>query len=372
MLVVINELSRLDPALKVHFVCDRAFERQSRGLMQHARVPVQVSTIPAGKLRRYHGESVWQRLSDIKTIGYNFRDIFKITGGFFMSVWLLLRERPDVVFTKGGFVTLPLGLAAKLTGVPLVIHDSDTRPGLTNAVLGRFADAIATGSPLENYRYDPAKSRYVGVPIDPAFQPLSPQQQRAAKAAIGVIDLEAPLVVVTGGGLGAKSINEAMVEAGEQLIRQGIHVYHITGKHHYETIRRQLPEHPHYQVVPFVYKDMATVLGAGDVVISRGSATFLQELAGLAKPTIIVPAAHLGDQVKNAAVYAAAEAAIVLSDSEIARPGVLAAAIDRILNDADLRDRLSQKLHRFARPQAARDVATMIEAAGPTQQTRSR
>lgn len=328
--------------------------------MKHAQVSVAVTTIPAGKLRRYHGESIWQRLVDVRTIGLNIRDGFKIIGGFGKSIWVLWRFRPDVVFAKGGFVCLPLGLAARLLRVPIVIHDSDTRPGLTNTVLARFADRIATGSPLENYRYDRSRSTYTGVPIDAAFRPLSSDQQRAAKAAIGVIDLTAPLIVVTGGGLGARSINEAMVRAGEALVRAGVHIYHITGKKHYDDLKDRVPDHPHYTVVSFVYNDMPLVLGAADVVVARGSATFLQELAGLAKPVIAVPASQLGDQVKNAAVYREAEAAIVVTDHDITETDALKETIMALIKDASLREKLSRNLHRFAKPRAAVTLAEMI------------
>ncbi len=328
--------------------------------MKHAKVPVEVSTIYAGKLRRYHGETWWQRLRDIRTIAYNIRDIALIGLGFVQSAWMLLTKRPDVVFAKGGYVCLPLGLAAALLRIPIVIHDSDTRPGLTNCVLARFAARIGTGSPLENYSYDKSKTSYVGVPISEQFRPFSDEAKQAARHNLGMIDVLAPLVVVTGGGLGARSINQAMVRSAPDLIKAGLHVYHVTGKKHFESIKSQLPDHPHYIAVPFVYRDMHAVLGAADVVVSRGSATFLQELAGLAQPTIIVPAAHLGDQVKNAAVYEAAEAAIVATDHEIADGDTLGQMIMSLINSPAQRSKLSQKLHQFARPSAARDMALII------------
>lgn len=360
VLAVINELAQQEADLEVRFVCDKAFESQSRGLMAHALVPVSVSTVMAGKLRRYHGESLSQRLLDFSTIMLNLRDIFYIIGGFFQSLWLVARYRPDVVFAKGGYVCLPVGLAARLLGRKLVIHDSDTRAGLTNKLLARFADAIATGSPLDNYNYPKHKSTFTGVPIDKAFHPFSEAEKRQAKHSIGVVDLNRPLVVVTGGGLGAKSINEAMVKAGRRLIDHGAQIYHIAGKKHYQTVDQHAPEHPHYQVVPFVYKDMANVLGAADVVVARASATFIQELAGLEKPVIIVPAAHLGDQVKNARVYKEADAAVILSDSQISQTDILGTEIIRLIDSPEERKRLASKLHEFAKPQAARQLAEII------------
>ena len=358
-LAVINELANIDPSLEALFVCDRAFSEQSRGLMQHASVPVRVLTIPSGKLRRYHGVPIWRQLLDLPTVARNIIDLGKIVGGLFASWWLLVRERPDVVFAKGGFVCLPMGYAARALGIPLVIHDSDARPGLTNTLLARFATAIATGTPLENYQYDTKKTRYVGVPISPDFRPVATQLQVAYKQEIGVDDTR-PLVVVTGGGLGAASINQAITAGYQKLLMHGATVYHVCGKKHYDKLRGTVGSPEGYYLVPFVYKDMYKVLAAADVVVSRASATFTQEVAALRKPAILIPAHMLNDQVKNAAVYEKAQAARVLSDDDIKQPSRLADEILMLLNDPVLAEGLAERLHAFARPDAAHDTAEMI------------
>lgn len=342
------------------FVCDKAFESQSRGLMKHAEVPVTVRTIMAGKLRRYHGVPIYRQLLDFKTVFHNVVDIFKIVVGFFQSLWLLGRFRPEIVFAKGGFVCLPMGIAAKLRGIPIVIHDSDTRPGLTNRVLAKYATRIATGSPLENYPYDKTISSYVGVPINPDFHPFSDEEQKAAKLSIGVVDARHPLLVVTGGGLGSKAINDAIVEIAPDLVEKKIEIYHITGKKHAAKVEKAAINHPLYHIVPFVYKDMASVLGAADVVISRGSATFLQELAALKKATIVIPAKHLSDQVKNATVYRDAEAVMTLTDDELKRPKILYEAVMELIDNPAAIHVMSDRLYSFARPDAALDTARLI------------
>lgn len=345
------------------FVCDKAFETQSRGLMVHAKASVDVRVIRAGKFRRYHNTSVLKQLLDIPTVAWNVRDGGRILAGFAESLRLLRQFKPDVVFAKGGYVCLPVGYAAKLLGIPVVIHDSDTRPGLTNKVLARFAAAIATGSPVENYSYDPKITRYTGVPIDERFKPFSRQEQRAAKHDIGVVDVEKPLLVVTGGGLGATSINTGVVRAASQLIDNGMSIYHVTGKKHFEQVREIAPSQAAYQIVEFVYKDMVQVLGAADIVVSRGSATFLQELAALAKPTIIVPAHHLGDQNKNASVYREARAARVITDQQVVDSTTLITTISELLGVPSETEAMVQRFHAFAKPDAARRVALMIREA---------
>jgi UDP-N-acetylglucosamine--N-acetylmuramyl-(pentapeptide) pyrophosphoryl-undecaprenol N-acetylglucosamine transferase len=345
----------------VTFVCDKGFLEQSRGIMAHATVPVVVKTITAGKLRRYAHMSRLRQLLTPSIVGKNIIDSFKIGIGFVQSVALLRREKPDVIFAKGGFVCLPLGAAAHMLRVPLVIHDSDTRAGLTNRVLARWASSIATGFPVEYYPYNPQITQYVGVPIDQNFVLTSKSEQARAKEMLG-FHRETPLIVVTGGGLGAKSINDAMASIHSSIMAQGWNVYHITGKSHYEAVRREIDESMSYTLAPFVYKDMHVILGAADVVVARGSATFIQELAGLGKAAILIPARHLGDQLKNAVMYEKAGAAVTLRDDEVqANPSVLFNHLSTLLNDKKRRAELAAALHSFARPDAARDVAQMIE-----------
>ena len=341
-------------------MCDKAFEVQARGVMeQHTSVPVTVRTIMAGKFRRYRHLTMLRQLFMPRIVFANLGDVFKVVGGFVQSVLLLRRFRPDVVFAKGGYVCLPVGMAARLLRIPLVIHDSDARPGLTNRILSRWASAIGTGSPLENYPYPADISRYVGVPIGAEFVPFDEAKQRAAKRKLG-FDEQLPLVVVTGGGLGAVSINIATLQAAPRLLAENIGIYHVTGRKHFEEVDMLAIKDARYQIVPFVYEGMAEALGAADVVISRASATFTQELAGLAKPAILVPAHALHDQHKNAEVYQAADAALVLTDGELKEPNALYEAIVELLHDTEHQKRLATNLHRFARPHAAHDVAAMI------------
>lgn len=329
--------------------------------MKQAVVDVDVRIIMAGKYRRYHDDSWLHKLLDLKTNLYNLRDIFFILIGILQALWLVWRFSPDVIFAKGGYVCIPVGVAAKLLGVPLVIHDSDTRPGLTNKLLSRWASAIATGAPLKYYNYPAKISAYTGVPIDSAFHPVSDQQKIDYKRKLGIDD-DQPLIVITGGGLGAQAINQATVRVGDRLVKQGYGLYHITGRSHYQSVRDAMVRHPNYQAVEFVYEDMISVLGAADLVVSRASATFLQELAGLAKPVVAIPAKSLGDQQQNAKVFAEADSVVVLEDDEIARGDKYFDTIDQLMKDEKRRRMMADNLHKFAKPEAAQQVASMIVA----------
>jgi len=347
----------------VTFVCDVAFEEQSRGLMAHAAVPVAVRTISAGKFRRYSHLTFWQHFTVPSVVWGNLRDLSRIIAGFFESFGLLIAHRPDVVFAKGGYVCLPLGIAAWLLRVPLVIHDSDTRPGLTNRILSRFAKVIATGSPLDNYPYDSRKSHYTGVPIAEGFRPVSDDEQSKLKKKLG-FNANEKLIVATGGGLGAAWINQGMVRVAPQLAKAHISIYDIAGKKNYDMVADVESEYSNFKAVPFVFENMHEVLGAADVVVARGSATFMQELAGLRKAVVMIPARSLGDQLKNAKVYKAADAAEIVDDSEtLGENDSFADLLLRLCSDAERREVLARNLYRFARPNAAQDLAKLIISA---------
>ena len=295
----------------------------------------------------------------------NLRDGILAGVGAIQSLVKLLIWRPDVVFTKGGFVCLPVGLAARVLNIPLVIHDSDAHPGLTNRILSRWATAIATGAPLEYYSYNPAIARYVGIPISSDFKPFTPDEQIAAKRSLG-FNPATPLVVVTGGGLGAQRVNDATVAALPELLPY-TSVSLVSGAGQYDQLLKVTPKNDdRFQLHAFISNGMATLLGAADVVVTRAGATTILELAALAKPTILIPNGFLtgGHQLKNAAVYAEAGAVeLVVEDTMMATSSHLPHAIINLLNDTDRRSDMASRFHEFSRPNAARDMADMIEHA---------
>ena len=351
---------------------DVKFGDSAEAIMKHSGLDVAVRRIRAGKFRRYHRVSVMRQLADLPTNVKNIGDFFMTFVGFVQSLWLLMRFKPDVVFTKGGFVCVPLGLAAKVLNIPLVIHDSDAHPGLANRILSRWATTIATGSPVEHYPYPKDKTHYVGIPVDPSFKPVTDAQRREYKAQLGFHDISKPLIVVTGGGLGARTINSAVTSIAPQLTERAA-IYHITGTVRHHEVMAHAPELIDYQIVPFVSTGMVPVLGAADIVVSRVGATTMQELAALAMPVIMVPNPYLtgGHQLKNARVYEEADAAVTVDEEELEKnPLLLRRAIEELLDDDTHRKHLGKALHAFARPDAALDMATLIvEAVRPTAAT---
>ena len=331
--------------------------------MGHYDETLMVETIWSGKLRRYHNMSIGRQLMHPFSIVWpNLRDMVLVIIGIFQSIIKLILWRPDVIFTKGGFVCLPIGIAAKLLKIPLVIHDSDAHPGLTNRILAKWATTIATGAPLKYYSYPKQISHYVGIPIETSLKPPTDQQQAQLKQKL-VGDSARPLVVITGGGLGAKRVNNATAACLDRL-RQTATVVLISGMAQYDELRQKLgTDDETFQLHGFISRNMTEYLAAADIVVTRAGMTTILELAALARPTILIPNGFLtgGHQLKNAAVYADADAVEVLDEHQIdATPQVLGDAVEALLHDSDRRRHLAERLAEFARPEAASLVAGMI------------
>jgi UDP-N-acetylglucosamine--N-acetylmuramyl-(pentapeptide) pyrophosphoryl-undecaprenol N-acetylglucosamine transferase len=328
--------------------------------MNGASMKVHVRVITAGKLRRYANFRPIDYLWSPSLLLKNLFDGFKVIVGIVQSLWLLIRFRPDIVFAKGGFVCLPVGWAARLLRVPIVIHDSDARPGLTNKFLASFAAAIATGYPLENYPYDAAKSVYTGVPTKQGFEPVSTQEKVRLKATLGLLP-DSQLIVAVGGGLGSRIINEALIGAVDSLVASNAQAVLIAGIKHYEAAQTAAEALGGTLDIRSFAKpaEMQLLLAAADIVVTRASATFLQELAGLEKPIIAIPARQLGDQHKNAELYRVAGAAVVLTDDQL-EEGLLGPTISELVSDPARQEAMADRLGQFAKPEAAQKVAELI------------
>lgn len=363
VVAVLRELKHRDQNVEIRFWCDRKFAPQAKSIMNHFDDTIPVQPIFSGKLRRYHALSLWRQLLRPVTIVFpNLRDMFFVFCGFVQSFFKLLVWRPDVVFTKGGYVCLPVGFAAKLLRIPLVIHDSDAHPGLTNRVLSRWATAIATGAPLDYYPYPKNISRYVGIPISDQFVPMDDTLRRRIKKELG-FDEKRPLIVITGGGLGAQRLNNVAASALPELLSMSS-IMLISGAGQYDELRATTPQDDaRYQLHDFISEGMASILGAADIVVTRAGATTILELAALEKPTVLVPNAYLtaGHQLKNAAVYAEKDAVVVLDEKLLESDSdLLVSTLTELLINPAKRQKMSRALHSFAKPQAAHDMADMI------------
>ena len=328
----------------------------------------EVYLIQAGKFRRYHGEGLKQLL-DLKTGYKNVRDVGKVTIGAAQAYSLLGKIRPDVVFTPGGFVGVPVGLAASRRKIPFVTHDLDALPGLANRINARWASIHAVGMPPELYPYPAHKTRFVGVPTSREFQPVTQKLQQSYREKIGLGTYEKMLFVV-GGGLGAQRINTAVLAIAHRLLaaEPGVCVVHGAGKANQADVQaayeRVLDSDMLKRVQVMGYIDsLYRYSGAADVIITRAGATNMAEFTIQKKACIVIPSPFLagGHQLKNVEPFVKADAIVVVDEAKLpAQPEILLAAVQDLLDNANLRQELGERLGLFAAPDAAGSLAKLV------------
>ena len=332
--------------------------------------------IPAGKLHRY---SNWKFKDYFTHFDITLKDLIfgNICGflgflaGLITAFFRLLRKRtrPNVIFLKGGFVCLPVGLMAKLFKIPYIIHESDTVAGLANRILMKHAKKVAFGSPLSDETLEKHKNYvWTGIPVGPEFKPVSPTNQLSLKKAFS-FNSDKPLVVITGGSQGAENLNEATRAILPELLKF-TSVALIAGRKHYENMV-DLKKYENWDKASLESNfrmwefntTMNELMGAADVVVSRAGATTIAELAGLKKPIILVPFERLpGDhQTKNAERLKELGAASVIGDMKmVEKPTLLLDEIRHLVKSPRLRADMADKLATEARSDAARCLADLI------------
>ncbi len=293
----------------------------------------------------------------------NFIDYFKTGWGIIRSVLRIFFLYPDVVFGKGGYGSFPSLFAARLLGIPVVIHESDALPGRVNAWAGKFAQKIAVS--FEDAAKHFPKDRVVltGNPIrKAALIPLSEGAYEFLKLERGV-----PVILIVGGSQGAITLNETVLAALPQLL-QKYQIVHQTGKANIDEVVARAsvilgdsPLRDRYK--PFGYlNDLALRMSAGvaSLVISRAGSTIF-EIAAWGLPSILVPipepASH--DQMKNAFAYARAGAATVIEQNNLTAH-ILASETSRILDNPELAQTMGAAAKRFARDDAAKKIADIL------------
>ncbi len=384
---VVREVLAEKPRTRVEFWTDRKYYKnvvkitteigigwgKEEGISRKKVPYVRVRKLLAGKFRRYAGWKLrdwfenWQIvLKDL--IWGNFVGFWGFLGGLVQSFWRLLwpGRRPDVIFLKGGFVGLPVGLVARCLRIPYVIHESDMVPGLANRLLIKHARVVTTG--WADLKANNANIVHVGIPVAPEFKEVTPARQKALKKIFG-FDPERPLVVVTGGSQGAQNINLAMREILPEVLKVAS-VGLVAGRKHYEDMvdlkqyeqwdRAKLQSN--FRMWEF-NTAMDELLGAADVVVSRAGATTIAELASLKKAVILVPFERLpgGHQLKNAEKLAGVGAVVIVLDEKMQQqPGILLEEIRHLIRSPKQRENLSEKLHAEAKNDTAEKLAEIL------------
>jgi len=389
-IAVVREILAKKPRARIEFWTDWKYYKNVVKITTLGEaggdLPIRVRRVLSGKFRRYAGWSLGDYFRNFQiTIGdLVIKNLVGFVGfllGLGQSLVRLIPrgKRPDVIFLKGGFVGLPVGLVARLLRIPYVIHESDATPGLANRVLMRKAAKVAMGVPFETE--DAAGQgisgrenwEWVGIPIGEEFRKTSDLKRRSLKKNFGFSET-APLVVITGGSQGAEHLNTATTEILPELLKLAS-VGLVAGRKHYENMTEIREKYEIWEEAKLksnfrmweFNSNMNELLGAADVVVSRAGATTIAELAATARAAILVPFERLpgAHQVKNAERLKKAGAAKMLIDGEMTRrPTKLLEMIKELIKHPAEREKLATKLHEEAKYDSARRLAEIIIEVG--------
>lgn len=319
----------------------------------------------AGKFRRYHGVRWWQKLLDVPTLLYNVRDLLFVCIGLVQAWFLLGRIKPSVVFLKGGYVGVPVGLAASFRKIPIVTHDSDAIPGLANRIAGRTANVHAVAVSADVYDYPKEKIEEVGVLVEQAYTFVTPKLMQTYRQQLS-LPRDGLVLLVTGGSSGAVAINEVVAECADELLHElnDLVIVHQVGKGKsgiYEGFH-----HQRLHVYEFL-NPMPAYMGAADLVVTRGSANTIAELAVQGKAAVVIPSPYLanGHQLKNAEMLVEQGSAVVLQESMLYDPqhGFKSTVLDLLKSKQKRRD-MADVLHSHAPNDAATRVAELLYELG--------
>ncbi len=272
------------------------------------RKDVTYHIISSGKLRRYFS---WK----------NFTDPFRVMRGLFQARRVMREVKPAAVFSKGGFVSVPVVIAAHGKHIPVVTHESDYTPGLANKINAKFADKICVTFE-DTLAHVGAKGVHTGTPIRPELY----QGDKERGLAFLGFDDKKPVLLIMGGSLGASVVNDAVRAALPKLLIS-YDIVHLCGKGKVEERLNQ----PGYRQFEYVNEELPDVLAATDVVVSRAGANAVFEFLALSKPALLIPlprSASRGDQILNAGYFARKGFAMVLEQESLTPETLLDAVND--------------------------------------------
>ena len=239
----------------------------------------------------------------------------------------------DIVFGVGGYVAAPAYAAARRAGIPLVIHEANARPGLSNAWAAGFATRVATAVQGTRLRH----STWVGMPLRPEIAALNVHDGRGAAYGRWGFQPGVPVLLVTGGSLGARRINQAVAKVAPQVLAAGWQILHITGERDRALVASGSAGH----VVLDYCDNMADALAAASLVVSRAGSSTLAEITALGIPSVLVPyASGNGEQALNAAPVVEVGGAALIRDAQLT-PETLWGALEPLLSDEDARTAMS-------------------------------
>ena len=307
-------------------------------LVENAGLPY--TGISTGKLRRYF---------DLK----NFTDPFRVIKGYGEARKSLKRDRPDVIFSKGGFVSVPVIFAAKGLKIPVVIHESDMTPGLANKLSIPSAAKVCCNFP-ETVSYLPeGKAQVTGCPIREELMTGS----RAKGLAFTGLSGEKPVLMIIGGSLGSVAVNTAVRKVLPEFLRE-FEVVHLCGRGNLDESLKGTPGYVQYEYISTRLKDLFAL---ADVVISRAGANAICELLALRKPNLLIPlpaSASRGDQLLNAASFEKQGYSVVLEEEKITDEKLVAAVRELYQN----REKYREAMGKSAQGNAVETIVGILDS----------
>lgn len=344
---VVKERTIIEPEL--YFFAPNVFDE--RALFEHG-----ITFVPttAGKLRRYFSL-------------LNVIDVFKTAIGIVQTAWKLYKVYPDVVFSKGGYGSIPTVLAARFLKIPLIIHDSDAVPGRSTLMAAKQAEKIAIA--FEGAaEYFPEKTRdKIALTGNPVRQEIATPAKEGAHEFLE-LENNVPVILILGGSQGSEKINETILSALPELVAK-YQVIHQTGQANFagvsETAKIILEKNERrYRYKPFEFLSpiaLKMAAGAADIIVSRAGSGGISEIALWGRASIIIPLAGSAQdhQRLNAFAYAHAGACTVIEEKNFA-PHLLVSEIDRLFTNPKARTDMAEAAKRFGKPNAARTLAETI------------
>lgn len=326
---------------------------------------VRIKMLTTGKLRR--------RLS-IANLG----DFFKTIGGLFQAMYYVYTFMPDLVFSKGGYGSFPVAFWSILFFIPLYIHESDSVPGLVNRLTKIFAKQIFISFKCSQKYFPASKTVLVGNPIRQDL--LLPEKQKDDTKKLLKLDPDKKVVTIIGGSQGSQHINSLILDTLPELMPQ-MELIHQTGTNNFAEIQREAKivfdnavKNPdfqkYYHPVAFfqetekpTIQSLADVLLVSDLIIARAGSGSIFEVAARGRAAILIPLpwAAGGHQAKNAYEYSEAGAAIVVEEGNL-KPHIFSNLILDLIKDDKKRNKMEQAALKFARPQAAQQIAHFLIA----------
>ena len=297
--------------------------------------------ISTGKLRRY---------LDIK----NLTDPFRVLKGFAEARKYLKEYRPDVVFSKGGFVSVPVVRAAAALGIPCIIHESDMTPGLANKLCFPVAEKICCNFPETMQMLPEGNAVLTGSPIRAELA----QGNKIAGLDMCGFTANKPVIMVIGGSLGAANVNKAVRDSLPRLL-EDFQVVHLCGK---DKIDNLLLATPGYKQFEYIKTELKDLFAMADIVISRAGANSICELLALKKPNLLIPlpaASSRGDQLLNAASFEAQGFSIVINEDDLTTELLVTKVQELFCNRQSYHDAMS----RSGQMDSIRTIMRLIEEA---------